>query len=136
MTKQELREYRLIRRELQQLRESREYFYSKAERSTRSPSRAPAFGGDHDPLPDIIDKVDAVEAVIRPKEAALAQLSVRIERIIDSLPITERVIMRARYTEGRYFKGWVAVAMSLGLSESHVKRIHGNILEKIRNDTR
>lgn len=132
MTKDDLRKYIPIRREIEQLDRERAYWYSKAGRCTSAPSRAPTFGGEHDGLPFIIDKIDAIREVSEKKLVELYDLRRRIEAAVDRLDGIERTLIRARYIEG---KRWEEIAVGLNYSWKQIHRIHGHALEKLKEDT-
>ena len=131
MTKLELRKYRDYGREIDQLRREKAMWYSRAERSTRAPDRAPSFGGSHDPYPAIMDKISEINILLTIKELEATALRIRIETAIGGLEPKERVLMRAYYCEGR---SWREVAQDAGYSIEHTWRLHGEILKKMRDN--
>ncbi|MDR0292892.1 MAG: hypothetical protein LBH95_01915, partial [Oscillospiraceae bacterium] len=60
MRKEDLKEYRNICAELRELDDERVKWLARAERSTRAPSRAPVLGGQHDPMPLIVDRLAGI----------------------------------------------------------------------------
>ena len=127
VTREELRAYGDIRRQIRQLDEERAYWYSRAERCTRSPSKAPAYGSS-DPYPFIMDKLAELGDLTRGKYAALVERRKRIEAAIDTLDDREQYLIRARYVEGRR---WERIAVEMNYSWKQVHRIHGAALRKM-----
>lgn len=60
-------------------------------------------------------------------------MRIRIEAAIDALDGRERYIMRARYIEGRK---WEEIALVMNYSIQHLWRVHGDILQGMREDER
>ncbi|MCL2003700.1 MAG: hypothetical protein FWG72_06830, partial [Oscillospiraceae bacterium] len=83
MRKEDLREYRHICEELNQLAEERLEWRTRAERSTVSPSKAPVLGGEHDPMPMIADRLAAIRTQADSLVRRLAGAKPRVERAID-----------------------------------------------------
>ena len=129
MTKNELKQYRTIKLELDQMDQERECWYTKAEMCVRSPSRSPGYAGEHDPYPDIIDKLDEVRTKIAQKCCELLDLRRRIEDTIDGLDSKERYIIRARYIDGLK---WERIAEILEFKDTRqAYRLHGYAITNI-----
>lgn len=73
MTKHELQQYRTIKLELAQLNRECERLYTILERCVRAPSRAPGYAGEHNPYPDIMDKLTAVQVDARKRAGELLE---------------------------------------------------------------
>jgi len=128
MTKQRLKEYRSLKLELIQLQNEKECLYSMAGNCVRHAGKPPGYGGKHDPLPDIMDKLSDVDKVLLPLIERATREMGQIEKAIEGLPPTERVLMRAYYIEGL---SWDGVAKRMSYSKRNVLRVHGRILEKM-----
>lgn len=131
MTKDELREYRYIRLELEQCDRESARLYSIAERCVKCPSSVPGFGRDRDPYPDIMDKLSDVQAQASALFCDLLVQRQRIETALGELSGRERCLMRARYIDGL---GWKKIADMLGYSIDHTWKVHGCILKKMTDN--
>ena len=125
MTKQELRDYRYLLIQVRQLDDQIRWWRSRAEHSTRAPDRTPVIGGDTDPYPHIMDKIAECERV---RDGKIAKLG-NIETVFAGLDERESALMRAYYVDGLR---WDQVANLLGYSVQHAWRLHGAILQKMR----
>jgi len=132
MTKAQLRAYRDIKRERNQLRDK----INELEAELYSPGTQrldgqPRGGSGHsDERRDgQIDKKNELYALYREKEAQLAAAALEIEEAIDSLGPRERTLMRLYYIDGLT---WEEVAVKMGYVWRHVHRIHGEALEALR----
>ncbi|MDR0326312.1 MAG: hypothetical protein LBI19_09490 [Oscillospiraceae bacterium] len=125
MTKQNMKEYRSLCEELRQLDGQRLMWLSRAERSTRAPSKTPVLGGQHDPMPIIVDRLSEIREQADRLYNRLVDAKLRIERAIDKLPSVQRQLMRARYIEG---KCWGAIAKEMGYSEERLYQLHRKAL--------
>ena len=131
MEKSELREYRSILRESEDLELEILRWRTKAQKCTKAPEHAPAYGGSHDPYPVIMDKIIELEAVLRTRHNALVTTRRRIETAINALESRERRLIRLRYIEGW---GWERIADEMGYGRKQVYRIHGWALEKMSHN--
>ena len=135
MEKSELKQYRILAMEVQQLREQlaalESSLYSpKGQRFTSTP-RVPS--GDRSTMDGVVDRhlrlVELYEADLAEKEAK--QLA--IEQAIQSLDDTpERVVMRELYIFGRRWPAVLNKMQKLGYSERTVYRLHGAALWKLK----
>jgi DNA-directed RNA polymerase specialized sigma subunit len=135
MEKTELKGYRVLVVEVQQLREQlvalESSLYSpKGQRFTSTP-RAPS--GDRSTMDGAVDRhiklVKLYQENLAEKEAQQLAIEQAIEGLGDA---AERVIMRERYIKGC---GWSAVVRKmekLGVSERSVYRLHGLALLKLK----
>jgi len=128
MRKEQLQEYRHICAELRRLNDQRVQWMFRAERSTRAPTMAPVMGGQHDPMPMIVDKLTAVREQTERLADRLADAKLKIERAIESLPSLQRQVMRARYIDG---KCWDDVAEEMCYDVRHLHRLHKKALDFI-----
>lgn len=104
MTKEQLRDYQAIKKELAQL---------------RTMSRRV----------DLLDTADLV-GLYEQKQAALTADILRIEEAIEGLQPVERLLMRLRYIEGR---PWQTICQRIGYSWQQTHRIHARALIKIQD---
>lgn len=109
MTKEQLRNYQSLKREIRRL-----------EQRLRALERRP----------------ESEEAILRPlwefykaKLDELTKAQLEIERAIESLTPVERELIRLRYIDDR---PWHRVASEIHYSEPQTLRIHGDILEKLK----
>ena len=109
MTKEELRQYRSIKIEISQI-----------ERRIKELQARSTDQGLVEPLRDLY----------REKLQALVEEQLRIEQAIDSLPPTERELMRLRYIDGA---DWTEVAATIHYEWTQTHRIHARALAKIKN---
>jgi DNA-directed RNA polymerase specialized sigma24 family protein len=129
MTKEELKEYRHIREELRLLDNRRLQWLSRAERSTRAPSKAPVVGGAHDPMPHIVDRLDGIREQADSLAGRLRDAKTCIERSIEQLPSLQRRLMRARYIDG---KCWEAISEEMAYSVQRLYQLHKLALSAIK----
>jgi DNA-directed RNA polymerase specialized sigma24 family protein len=128
MTKKELRQYRPILLELEQLDRNCERLYAIVERCVKNARLLPGRVTPDDQYPDIMDKLDAVRKQSVRKCRKLLKLHQRIEAAIDGLDSLERYLMRARYIEGLR---WEEIAERLSYDVRHITRLHGYALQKM-----
>lgn len=130
MTKEELLQYRVTKKEIVQLKERIEMLKDK-KTSIKSQiiSDMPLGGNSVDTEAIMVMIENSIEEWIK-KEELLIDLMFEIEECIDGLDdSTERYIMRARYIECKTFE---QIAVDIDRSWRHTVRKHGEILEKIR----
>ena len=135
MEKADLKNYRALVLEVQQLKEQlaalESSMYSpKGQRFTSTP-RVPS--GDRSTMDGVVDRhirlVELYEADLAEKEAK--QLA--IEQAIQSLGDTpERVLLRELYIFGRRWPAVLIKMQKLGYSERTVYRLHGYALLKLK----
>lgn len=108
MTKEELRSYRKIKNE-----------YRQIEQRLKN-----------------LEGTQASEDIIQPlrtfyceKLKTLADAQLAIELAIDELDYEERKLIRLRYFDGL---PWHRVAAAVHYSEQHTRRLHGEILQKLK----
>lgn len=109
MTKEQLRQYRSIAREIEKLEE----------RIVRLDMK-----GHND------DITKPLRDLYREKLKKLIDGQLRIEKAIESLNPTERELMRQRYIDGAE---WLDVAASIHYEWTQTHRIHARALNKIKN---
>lgn len=137
MEKVDFKEYRALVLEVRQIRAR----MTELELSRLSPSGSSFSGapGAHDPhrsaLVESSVKYLEAKAFYEEKLAQRDAQLLMVESAIDSLtsPI-ERLIMRARYIQGR---SWTSICVALqreGYSERQVYRLHGSALLKLKEN--
>lgn len=130
MTKERLREYQKLKHEQQQIREQLDkveavLFYPKNQQLTGMPS-APVDGNPQEDL--AIHHIELVEKY-KTKMAELAEEQLAIEKAIDTLDPTARMLMRYRYIDGLQ---WEEVCIKICYSWRQTHRLHGEALLKLK----
>ena len=135
MEKSELKNYRALVMEVQQLKDQltalESSLYSpKGQRFTSTP-RTPS--GERSTMDGAVARHISLDAMYREALADKEAQQLTIEQAILGLGDTdERVILRERYIKGR---GWTAIVREmerLGISERQVYRLHGLALLKLK----
>ena len=135
MEKSELKEYRIIVVEVQQLKEQlavlESSIYSpKGQRFTSTP-RVPS--GDRSTMDGAVDRHIRLVALYRDQLAEKEARQIAIEEAIQSLGDTpERLVMRELYIAGRSWSAVLNKMQKLGYSERTVYRLHGFALLKLK----
>ena len=130
MTKDDLKEYTSIKKELKQIQ------FKLKELEERKTSIKSMIISDmnvqtshnNNSIEDLLIKIEECIEEYNKKEIKLYNKQLEIENCINSLEPTERIIMRLRYIEGKTFE---QIAVDLNYSWRHTIRIHGKILQKI-----
>ena len=130
MTKDDLKEYTSIKRELKQIQ-----FKLKEleERKTSIKSMVISdmnvqTSHNNNSIEDLLIKIEECIEEYNKKEIELYNKQLEIEKCINSLEPTERIIARSRYIEGKTFE---QISVDLNYSWRHTIRIHGKILQII-----
>ena len=130
MTKDDLKEYTSIKRELKQIQ-----FKLKEleERKTSIKSMVISdmnvqTSHNNNSIEDLLIKIEECIEEYNKKEIELYNKQLEIEKCINSLEPTERIIARSRYIEGKTFE---QISVDLNYSWRHTIRILGKILQKI-----
>jgi DNA-directed RNA polymerase specialized sigma subunit len=106
-----------------------EWRYTALEKQLPKPS---AKKGGRKREQALVEKLVALQKLYNEKWDELLFLRLRIEEAISSLDDSiERRLMRLRYFEG---KRWEVIAVEVGYSIQHVWRLHGFVLEKMREN--
>ena len=132
MTKERLRTYRDLRRELRQIERKVEaietsLYSPKIPRLTGMPA-APGNGNTkEDMVAEHLELLDHYKA----KQAELAAEQLAIETSIDSLPYRERTMLRLYYIDGLT---WEDVCVQMNYCWSRVHQIHAAALQKLKKD--
>ena len=130
MTKDDLKEYTSIKKELKQIQ------FKLKELEERKTSIKSMIISDmnvqtshnNNSIEDLLIKIEECIEEYNKKEIELYNKQLEIENCINSLEPTERIIARSRYIEGKTFE---QIAVDLNYSWRHTIRIHGKILQKI-----
>ena len=130
MTKDDLKEYTSIKKELKQIQ------FKLKELEERKTSIKSMIISDmnvqtshnNNSIEDLLIKIEECIEEYNKKEIKLYNKQLEIENCINSLAPTERIIARSRYIEGKTFE---QIAVDLNYSWRHTIRIHGKILQKI-----
>ena len=130
MTKEELKEYNILKIEVEQL-EERIVFWKERTTSIKSQiiSDMPQGGGEGNK--GLLDILVNIEEAIEKYSKKIIKLIVKtydIEETIESLDTVERVLMRYRYMDNLKM---YEIARKLNYSERTVNSIHSEALQKI-----
>lgn len=131
ITKEQLRGYQKIRRELRQIRERIE----ELETAMTAPKSQVLSGMPGGPAPDgnpvdkMIDRKNELLATYYAKMAALAEEQLKIEKAIEALPRAERLLIRYHYFDGLR---WEAVAVKISYCLRQVHNLHSSALQRLR----
>ena len=135
MEKSELKNYRALLREKQQLEDQIRVLESSmySPKGQRFSSTPHASSGSHMTMADPVARHIKLEGLYRAELAEKEARQLAIEQAIASLPdVGERLVLRFRYIEGR---GWPAVVHEMqktGYSERTAYRLHGLALLKLK----
>jgi len=130
LTKQELRQYRAIQREMRQITESLTQLRDQMENpAVPVLSHTPKAKGRYAGMANLVAEALTLEQMYYQRLWAGNLLLRRIEQAIDSLDDTGRTLMRARYILGYT---WPRIASDLGYDIRHVHRLHGKILRDLK----
>lgn len=132
MTKERLRNYQNLKREQQQLRHQLEaletaLYYPKIQKLDAMPKGGSPEGN---PMEDLAIHHIELQERYRVKLAELAAEQLEIEKAIDPLPPTARMLLRYRYIDGLK---WEEVCMRMSYSWRQVHRLHGEALKQLRD---
>lgn len=127
MTKAELRNYKNIKSEKEELEKLiQEYLDSSTTMKATRLAKLSAHGGKaSNPMLAAIIMQENIAAVYSRKVEHLAAAMQRIETAIAALPSVERQLMRMRYIEGYT---WAEVCERMSYSSQRVHQIHGKAL--------
>lgn len=133
MTKERLRTYRDLTKELKQIRQK-----IKAMEGTLYSPKVPKLSGMPGGGPsginakeELADKHLELLDHYREKEKELTAEQLAIEQAIDSLDYIERALLRAYYIDGLT---WEQVCVAISYSWTQTHRIHGRALEKLKQE--
>lgn len=129
MTKEGLKEYILIKKEIAQLEEQ---IMKLNEQKTSIKSQVitdmPVGSGEGREILDILVSIEEAIDKLNKNRVKLVSTLMEIENLIEGLDATERVLMRYRYINDLK---WEQIALNMNYSWRQVHRIHNEILKKI-----
>lgn len=128
MTKEELKQYRSLKREIGLLEENIKTLRTSLFSAPKLDGM-PKSNYSADRTSEIIAKIVDLENLLQDKIDKYIETRTEIEVCINSLPADERLLMRYRYIEGM---SWEETAVAMHYSWQHIHRIHGRILQKMR----
>ena len=132
LTKNELRQYRNLKDEINQLLEEiRELDMMMVVPSVQKLSGMPSAHGMTDRIGEVIARADILRNQYFDKMAALLNLKAKIEAEVDALDADDQVLVRLYYFRGIT---WEAVAATMHLSWNALHHRHRKILRKLRGD--
>lgn len=129
MTKDELKEYGILKDEVIQL-EEQIVFWEERKTSIKSQiiSDMPRGGGYSKELLDILIGIEDTIKTLNEKLKRLIGKISQIENTIEKLEAKERVLMRYRYIDNlKMFQ----IAERMNYSERHLNRVHSEVLKRI-----
>ena len=129
MTKEELKEYTVLKDEVVQL-EEQIVFWEERKTSIKSQiiSDMPRAEGESKELIDILVRIEDTIKNLNKKTNKLIKKISEIEDTIEGLEATERVLMRYRYIDNlKMFQ----IAQKMNYSERQANNIHSAALKKI-----
>lgn len=132
ITKNELRQYRSLKDEINQLLEEiRELDMVMVVPNVQKLSGMPSAHGVTDRIGEVIARADILRNQYFDKMAVLLNLKAKIEGAVDMLTAEEQVLIRLYYFRGMT---WEAVAATMHLSWNALHYRHRRILRKLRGD--
>lgn len=131
MTKERLRNYQNLKREQQQLRHQLDVveaalYYPKVQQLDAMPHGGRTDGNPQEDL--AIHHIELVERY-KAKLWELAEEQLEIEKAIEPLDPTSRMLLRYRYLDGLK---WEEVCCQMGYSWRQTHRLHGDALQRLR----
>ena len=133
MTRDELREYRDIRRESEQIRTLLADL-----RGRMTAPKVPHLGGDPGgrsgdgcALERVIDRCAELELFYTNKLNDLSARQLAIEQAVDSLPSRLRMIIRAHYIQGI---SWERISTAAGCGPRHVFKLRAQALQILESE--
>lgn len=130
MTKQELREYYWIQRNIEKLEERLEELETKATQTTTQLKQDPIMGHGNvgDKVGNTVAEIEKVMAEIEVQLSRSYAVLNEIEKAIEKLPAREKYLIRARYIE---MHSWEEIAVDMDYSWQHIHRIHSEALKML-----
>ena len=130
MTKEQLQQYRSLKREYKQIEEE----LGRLETLMTSPriqelTGMPRGGGSGDALAALVARHIELQERYRSRLSELAAAQLAVEEAIDTLAPDERRLMRYRYIDGLR---WEDICPVMNYSWRQVHRIHAQALDKLR----
>ena len=134
MEKDDFKSYRALVREVQQLRDQLRVLEASLYSPTgqRFSTTPRAASGPKKTMDDAVAGHIRLETLYRSQLAEKENRQAYIERALTHLDMSERLVMRFRYIEGRSWPGVVREMQKLGYSERTAYRLHGSALLKLK----
>jgi DNA-directed RNA polymerase sigma subunit (sigma70/sigma32) len=134
MTKYELRNYKYICEEMEQIQDQiislRSKILSPKSQVINGMPRGGSGNGDR--IGEVICKINELENMYQDKHLALLSLREDIERVLEPLECKERLLIRYRYIDGMT---WGAIADKMNYTVDNVYKLHGKILYKFSKNS-
>ncbi len=128
MTKEQLRQYRYLKKEIILLQEEIQQLRTSLQ-AVPQLDGMPHSNFAADRTAGVVAKIVDLEAQLHKTLRDMIDLRGEIEECIEGLPADQRLLMRLRYIEGLR---WAAVAVEMNYSYKQVCRIHGKVLQVIK----
>lgn len=127
MTKNELRQYRRLGEEIEDLKVRIADLRSASLKSPKLDGMPHAQGGSGDPIGATIARIDVLAAQIVAREAERNIIEMAIASLKDS---KERMVLRHRYMDGMT---WEEIGSIMSYSEGRVRQLHGEALKELED---
>ncbi|MCR4442158.1 MAG: sigma factor-like helix-turn-helix DNA-binding protein [Peptococcaceae bacterium] len=127
MTKEQLRQYRYLKKEIILLEEEIEKLRASL-LAPPKPDGLPKSNYAVDRTANTIAKIVDLEKKLQEVINDYIAVRTQIEKSIESLQSDERLIIRYRYVEGM---SWEEIAVAMNYTYRHVTRMHGWALKKM-----
>ena len=131
MTKQDLKQYIWIQRNIEKLEQRIEELHAIATRQTTFPKTdADAIHGTgyQDRQGEVLAELVDLQRELEEQLQKAFQIQLAIEKAIERLPEREKYLIRARYIEG---KTWEQIAVDMGYAWAQVHRVHAKALKML-----
>ncbi|MDD6988756.1 DUF1492 domain-containing protein [Ruminococcus sp.] len=132
MTKEELKQYRSIRHEIQSIKDEINELENQIQSVRAVTISDMPKGGSHTDFTDVIAKIDELKRALHIKMSQALVVQERIEGVIDKLdnPI-EQALLRYRYILGYT---WEQVCVKMDYSWMQIHRLHSKSLINLKDD--
>lgn len=132
MERRTLRQYRAILAEINDLEKEKQLILDRY-LAPASLSGMPSLHNNGDKIGNVVARREKYQRLIDKKLDELIELREQIEKAIEDLSADDRRIMRLYYIDG---KSWEQVAVDLHYSIYRIWHKHGEILAKMKKDSR
>ncbi|NNG67331.1 sigma factor-like helix-turn-helix DNA-binding protein [Caldanaerobacter subterraneus] len=127
-------QYRWILKNIEKLEEKLLEIDAQLQRiTTRYTLVSVSRTGSRDVMGELIIKKIRIEEEINEKLQESYEKLKEIEKAIEALDEKEKLLMRLRYIHG---KSWMEICNEMHYSWAQVHRIHGEILKKLKDETK
>jgi len=135
MTKQELKEYYWIKRNIDKLERRLEELNAVAMRNTtkikKDADAIVSHGGISDRVGNAVAEMETITREIKNQIIRSYEVLIKIENAIEKLPAREAYLIRARYVE---LQSWEKIAVDMNYSWKQIHRIHSDALQELAKD--